>query len=613
MEEEQKLFIPGRICLFGEHSDWASQYKKGKGYAIVSCLDIGIFACIKKCDDYFIFRNNKNIIKIKMSAKELDMFATNNSYYLYVCEVVKYMLKKYNVSGIDINITKCTLPEKKGLSSSAAICILICRAFNKLYNLDLSIEDEMNIAYICERNIGSKCGKMDQVLAYGNDATLVEFDDDKIKCDRLIIGDDFYFVVVDLKGKKNTKKILESLNNSFQNNNKDLINYLCKTNKKIVKNAVNYIKAGKVKELGKLMNDTQQLFDKIAMPLCISELKAPKLHSLLNDKDINKYIYGGKLVGSGGDGTIQFLARNKVSQKKLLEYITNNLKLDCYDFTLKKTSSSIKKAIIPLAGLGTRMYPYTKVVPKSFIPIVKDNVFKPIFLVLIEELINAGIEEIGLVINKETRTFYDKFFNTDSIDKRYDKKLKTIYSKIKFIYQVEPRGLGDAILCCEKFINNDDFLLLLGDQFYKSNTNESCTKQLLNEYNSFNRTIISVTKICPKDVSKYGIFFGNCNRENEFKVTEILEKPSINKIKLKKYDINNLYAAFGEYILNNSIIEKMKIFKNNYPNKEIPFTELLNECLNDNPTYAFIPNGKMYDVGNVSSYIETLKNYYKED
>ena len=609
--KEVNLFIPGRICLFGEHSDWASEYNRCKGYAIVSCLDIGIYAHVEK-DSCFVFKYNNKHIKLSMCYEELNGFGEMNSYYSYVLEVVCYMLKKYNVGGLKININKCTLPERKGLSSSAAICILVCRAFNKIYDLNLSVEEEMDIAYICERNIGSKCGKMDQVLAYGNASTMVEFNNGNISCKKISIGSDFYFVVVDLNGKKNTKKILDNLNNAFKNKNSDIVNYLTNINKKIVKKAYNYIKSGEIKKLGELMSKTQELFDNNVTSYCYDELNAPILHKVLNDKNIKKYIYGGKLVGSGGDGSVQLLARNKKSQMKLIEYIENELHLKSFSYVLKKSNSFIKKAVIPVAGEGTRMYPYTKVIPKSFIPFVKDNMFKPMLLILIEELLDAGIEEIGLIVNKSVGAYINNFFTSKSFNNDYDSYLKSIYKKIKIIYQNKPLGLGDAILCAENFINKEDFLMVLGDQFYKSYVKISCTKQLLNYYNDFNRVIISVSTVDKKNISKYGIFFGSTNKSNCFKVTDILEKPKLSDIKKKKLDTDCFYAAHGEYILNEFVINTLKKYKRDNPNNEIPFTELLNTYINDNPIYAFIPNGRMYDIGNVESYVDSLLDYYKE-
>ncbi len=260
----------------------------------------------------------------------------------------------------------------------------------------------------------------------------------------------------------------------------------------------------------------------------------------------------------------------------------------------------LTKAIIPLAGLGTRMYPFTNSIPKSFIPIVKDNQFKPIFQILVEELLEAGIKKIALVINKSQEKFYSDFF----------KKLNNDIEKhIKYYYQEKQLGLGDAILCAKDFIRDEPFMLVLGDQIYKSFDSRSCTKQLIDTYNSINNNIISVMKEELNNIEKYGVFIGEKPQNRVYKITKILEKPSIEEAKKYNNKKSDYYIAFGEYILDKKIIKKLEEYKNNNPDKEIPFTEFLDEVYDE--LYCYIENGIMYDVGNINSYLNTIKELYQ--
>lgn len=602
-----ELFVPGRLCLFGEHSDWASGYckenKKIKdGVTIAACLDNGIKATASKDNKLFFLVENKKVFQVGMKIKDLKKHIKVDDYYSYVCSTAYYMMKNYKVNGIRIEITSNTLPQKKGVSSSAAICILVCRAFNKVYDLGLSLADEMRIAYESERYIGIKCGKMDQIVAVGTGALYMKFIDNKVSYTKLNIKRDLYFVYADLKGSKNTEKILSSLNSAFpipkNKVQENVVKYFTDINQKLLVKAKRLIENGNSCKIGELMNEAQEKFDSLVAPICPDELTAPILHKVLNDKIVKELSLGGKGVGSQGDGAIQFIVEDENKQKLLIEYLNNKLKLDAYKFTIKK-SSNIKTAIIPVAGSGTRMAPFTKAVPKSFIPIVKNHEFKPIILVLVEELLEAGIEKVILVIDKKDKEMYQKLFNKD------------ISEKIRYVYQIEKKGLGDAVLCASKYLKNERFLLVLGDQFYKSNTNISCTRQLLDVYNRLDNNIISVCNVKKEVISNYGIFFGS-PKKNIYKIEKIIEKPKLEEaVKYAKND--KYYAAFGEYILDKKIILKIEKYKKNNPDaKDYPFTEFLDGIYGNN-AYAFIPDGKMFDLGNVNAYRKTMVEYYEKD
>ena len=134
------------------------------------------------------------------------------------------------------------------------------------------------------------------------------------------------------------------------------------------------------------------------------ELAAPQLHKVLNDENIKKYTYGAKGVGSQGDGSVQFLAKDKQSQVELIKYIKDEYNMDGFTLTLKP-EKKVRKAIIPVAGFGTRLYPETRAIKKEFFPIIdKDGYVKPVIMNLLEQLEASGIEEICLVIGEEEQS-----------------------------------------------------------------------------------------------------------------------------------------------------------------------------------------------------------------
>jgi len=227
------------------------------------------------------------------------------------------------------------------------------------------------------------------------------------------------------------------------------------------------------------MTEAQALFDEKVAPVSPEELKSPVLHSVLNDEKVKELTFGAKGVGSQGDGTVQMLARDEESQKKLVEYLVNVRHMTSYKLTLKP-NTTVRRAVIPVAGFGTRLYPETRGVKKEFCPVVdQDGLLKPGILVLLEELDNIDIEEICLILNREEQAYYEEFFFKPLSDehyeklsesmKEYEKKIKRIASKLRFVYQEEQKGFGHAVYQAREFTKGEPVLLLLGDTIYKSN------------------------------------------------------------------------------------------------------------------------------------------------
>lgn len=622
MSKAIRIFVPGRLCIFGEHSDWASLYRKNdkrieKGYAIAMGIDLGIECDVNFNNDFVLTQNDKHFT-CSMNRNDLQEIVKNNTYYSYVASAIYVMLTKYDVKGLKINIISNTLPEKKGLSSSSAMCVLIIRAFNVFYNLGLNHNEEMELAYLAERKI-SKCGKIDQICAFGKQVSLLEFDGEQININKLNVGKDLYFVVADLNSNKNTQKILNDLNSSYIDelgkNEKSIVDCLGGMNKKIVHEAIDAFRIGDAKKIGALMNEAQYNFDKFITPKCV-ELTAPKLHTILSDIFVLKQIYGGKCVGSGGDGCVQFVVKNSKSQNDLIEYLNKNYNCSSYAINLKQ-NCYIKKGIVPLAGNGTRMYPYTKSIPKAFIPIVHKGMLKPIFMVILEEMYDSGIAKIALIIDKKDKKLYDDFFEKNNdFNSEYEQKIEKIYKSITYIYQNEKLGLAHAVFLCKKFVDEDDFLLVLGDQMPLSYDFYSCLDQLLTSYKSNKLPVIAATLTDINDVNNYGIIHGNLldDNDHEFLIDKIFEKPTqeeaIEDCYLMRNNNKEYYSIFGYYVLNKNIFEIISdMIKNvNTENGEYQLTTALNKFIEMQNVKAVIINGKFLDVGNISAYCNSFKS-----
>ncbi len=341
------LFIPGRLCLFGEHSDWAAQYRQTNsniepGYAIVVGTNQGIYARVQLHHNLrFKTVNHGQILELAMDETLLLNMAKTDDFYSYVAGVAYEALRRYGVDGIDLDNYEMNLPLKKGLSSSAAICVLVARAFNRLYDLGLTIEEEMDLAYWGERHTPSQCGRLDQACAYGNQPILMTFDGNNIDIKPLDVGQDLHLIIVDLAGKKDTQKILANLNQCYPIANNPLQAqvqiYLGKINANIIKQAIVAIENGNTVEIGNLMNYAQGEFDRCMIPACKSELTAPTLHRLLNHSPLHEHIYGGKGVGSQGDGTAQLITGDRTSQAKAISIINQDFpQMQCYELNVPK-------------------------------------------------------------------------------------------------------------------------------------------------------------------------------------------------------------------------------------------------------------------------------------
>ena len=263
----------------------------------------------------------------------------------------------------------------------------------------------------------------------------------------------------------------------------------------------------------------------------------------------------------------------------------------------------IKQAIIPLAGLGTRLLPITSVLPKELLPING----KPGLEYILDECLEAGIKQIILIISSKKKIikkyFYnDVFFQKIIKKKKNDKRLKSEYSKIKkfkkmikFVYQNSPRGTGDAILKCQKLIKSEYFLMLLPDDLIIKN---NCSLAMLKLHKKYKLSIIASKKVKTKNVSRWGIFSLKKFQKNNFWIKDVIEKPSI------KFAPSN-YAVIGRYILPTKIF---KILKKQKPgqNGEIHITDAIRKLIyKKNKFIGHVFAGKYLDCGSMSGYINS--------
>ena len=569
-----------------------------------------------------------------MDTTSLLAEAQRGGYFSYVAGVASYINDNYSVGGVKITVTKQDLPQKSGLSSSAAICVLVARAFNQLYHLRMNTKGEMQAAYRGEQRTPSRCGRLDQACAYGVKPVLMDFDGVEVDSKMLRVGTTFHWVIANLMAGKDTIKILADLNKAypFANSEKDKMvqEALGTDNQRIVGQAVKYLEEGKPAELGSLMKEAQELFDKKVAPAS-SELIAPVLHSVLNDPEIQKYIYGAKGVGSQGDGTVQLLAKSGKAAAELQKYLLEERGMPSFALTLKP-GQTIKKAIIPLAGFGTRVFPATKTVRKCFLPLLDtDGLLKPALMIMLERLLEAGIEDVCLIIGEDEQEEFDRFFSP--LPEEYREKLPDEKAKcedailmmrkhISYVYQKERKGFGHAVWLAKQFTDNEPVLLLLGDFVYRSNTDISCCKQVIDAYKECGLTLVSINEVPVERVVHYGILHGVWDNDEQtmMKVDKMVEKPTDDYAKEylgipDKSGEEKFYATFGQYVLTPEVFEELdkQIRSDEGPSEgnEYGLTAALDTVREKHGMYAFVPDGKSYDIGLPDAYRQTMWDFCK--
>ena len=263
----------------------------------------------------------------------------------------------------------------------------------------------------------------------------------------------------------------------------------------------------------------------------------------------------------------------------------------------------IKQAIIPLAGIGTRLLPLTSVIPKELLPING----KPGLEHILEECVGAGIKEIIFVISSKKKVikkyFYnDYFFKKIIKKKRSDKRIKFEYSKIKkykkmirFVYQNSPRGTGDAVLKCKNLIRSKYFLMLLPDDLI---IESNCSRTMIKLHKQYNSSIIASKKVGKNNVSRWGIFDLKKFNKNNFYIKDVIEKPSLKTAP-------SSYALIGRYILPAKIF---KILQNQKPGQsdEVHITDAIRTLIRKkNKFIGHIFAGKYFDCGTMKGYINS--------
>ena len=287
----------------------------------------------------------------------------------------------------------------------------------------------------------------------------------------------------------------------------------------------------------------------------------------------------------------------------------------------------VRKAIIPAAGFGTRMYPATKALKKELFPIIgKDGRAKPIILAIVEEAISAGIEEVGIVVQECDRGLFEDLLKSppkpelwqklSTENKQYSEYLQSIGDRITILTQTEQEGFGHAVFCAKDWVDGQPFLLLLGDHVYTCDRQLSCAAQMVEVYRQANTSVIGITVMSADIIHKAGCVSGKWQSESILDIAEICEKPTLKyareHLKVSGMPESEFLGVFGMYVLESEIFKLLgaEISSNERFKGEFQLTTCLDKLNQQYGAIAYLVAGQYYDTGMPLFYRQTMIDYY---
>lgn len=289
--------------------------------------------------------------------------------------------------------------------------------------------------------------------------------------------------------------------------------------------------------------------------------------------------------------------------------------------------TQIKKAVIPAAGFGTRLFPATKVVKKELFPIIdSDGRVKPVIQLIVEEAISAGIEEIGIVIQPEDKRIFidlfkyppkaELFEKLSPENQKHSKHIVDLGDRIKFLSQKEQAGYGHAVYCAKEWVNDQPFLLMLGDHIYASNIKKSCARQVLEVYAQANQSVVGLTTISADMIHKAGCVTGVWQKPDSIlSLTQVYEKPTVEyarqHLRVEGIPENEFLSIFGLYALTPTIFDFLEENINNkfQERGEYQLTTCLEQVRQQEGMTGYVVQGKSFDIGMPDVYLQTLIDF----
>lgn len=297
--------------------------------------------------------------------------------------------------------------------------------------------------------------------------------------------------------------------------------------------------------------------------------------------------------------------------------------------------NKVRKAVIPVAGYGTRMYPASKAIKKELFPIVdRDGMIKPLIQLIIEEAVGSGIEEICLVVREDEKKAFISYFNepaSPELERRLSelpwaveesKRLAELSNRLSYIIQREQEGFGHAVHCTRDWVGDEPFLLLLGDHVYISDSDTRCVQQLVDIFNQLGESICAVMRTPEDMLHLFGTVAGRQMQDHArvYEALEIKEKPTVEyaerHLQTDSIPLGEYLCFFGQYIFTPDLFQHIKYLMDNDIRErgEIQLTSALEMLRKERGVfYVYETDGRRYDTGVPMSYANTVTAFARRE
>jgi UTP--glucose-1-phosphate uridylyltransferase len=290
----------------------------------------------------------------------------------------------------------------------------------------------------------------------------------------------------------------------------------------------------------------------------------------------------------------------------------------------------VRKAVIPAAGFGTRLFPATKAVKKELFPVIDSSGrAKPAILAIVEEAISAGIEEVAILVQSQDRDLFAEIFctpprveNFNKLSKesqKYSEYLMDIGHRITFLSQDVQDGFGHAVFCARDWVGDEPFLLLLGDHLCVSDSDTPCSRQLLDAYEVTGQSVVGLKETPQDEVHRFGCATGVwATGEGLLALTEFAEKPDLEyareHLRVEGIAENMFLTVFGQYVLSPKIFGYLEenIKRNIRERGEFQLTSCLDRQRKEDGLFGYVVKGRRFDIGSPDAYLESLIEFRKQ-
>jgi UTP--glucose-1-phosphate uridylyltransferase len=291
-----------------------------------------------------------------------------------------------------------------------------------------------------------------------------------------------------------------------------------------------------------------------------------------------------------------------------------------------RPGQKVRKAVIPAAGFGTRLFPASKATKKELFPVIdRDGLAKPVILLLVEEALGAGIEQVVIIVQEndleEFRSFFQVQVTIENYNKlprhfqEYARRILEIGRQVSFVVQTVQEGFGHAVFSARESIGDEPFLLMLGDHLYRSTHEVSCAQQLIAAYNQHGVSILGLRRTPEEQLSNFGTATGVWLEDGRLlSVSEFSEKPTVdyarNNLRVAGLPEGDYLTVFGQYIIKPALFEYLEVhIRNNVRERgEFQLTSALDRLRKEDGFLGLIIEGQRYDIGLPEYYLETLRS-----